>query len=518
MRFTLPRRGAAVLLSLCLCLGALPARAASAPSDWAKSEVEQAAALDLTRFYDGTNYQGPITRQEFAELAVRLYLRANNQDLVYSTDQPFTDVYGDVYVAQAYQLGLVQGVSDTQFAPEKTITRMEICVLYDRLLNKLGADLPAPYEAEGQALAAGAEGAVPDWATTGVASVVGVGVMQGTQNGYALDSTTSREQAALLSLRLYEMVQEARGGAFTDEERARIQELKALKEELGTPHFEGDPYVVQPQTDDITALVPGSLQEGFLQDGLNAINYARILAGLPGDVVLDADKNAEAQKGALLLAVSTFDHYPPQPAGMDDALYSAGRSATSHSNIGWGRKSLFAFNQGCMDDSDSNNISRVGHRRWLLDPDLKVVGMGCVNTSTTTMVMDRSRTPSLTPERVCWPGEGLFPLELMNARLAWSCTPDPEKYVLEGSTDLTVTVTRLRDGAVFQLDRSMNRDADNGPYLVVDSTGYGGGPAVIFRPGVEGYRYGDAFQVEIDNVQLKSGGTATISYTVKFFE
>lgn len=46
-------------------------------------------------------------------------------------------------------------------------------------------------------------------------------------------------------------------------------------------------------------------------------------------------------------------------------------------NIGWGYGSL-AENiiYGWMSDADSSNISRVGHRRWCLNPSMKQTGFG----------------------------------------------------------------------------------------------------------------------------------------------
>ena len=53
------------------------------------------------------------------------------------------------------------------------------------------------------------------------------------------------------------------------------------------PTFSGTPYLEPP-----TVWAPyavGSLHAGFIRDGLDAVNYARYLAGLPDDVVLDPD-------------------------------------------------------------------------------------------------------------------------------------------------------------------------------------------------------------------------------------
>ena len=77
------------------------------------------------------------------------------------------------------------------------------------------------------------------------------------------------------------------------------------------PVFSGSPYLVAPTLS--APFAAGSLNGAFLQDGLNSINYARYLAGLPDDVVLDATYTDRAQHGAVLLAVGQFAHSQPQP-------------------------------------------------------------------------------------------------------------------------------------------------------------------------------------------------------------
>ena len=239
------------LLALALCAG-VPALAeeGSEPwrqkaSAWAVEDIDRARSLGLDPFDNFVDYQADATREEFAALADQLYT-AVQQDYKYmSWEAPFTDV-NNSYVDMAWGLGLMQGVSDTEFAPRRSMTRLEICVLLDRTLGVLEAELEEPFAAEAAALAAGSEGTVDNWAAAGVKTVVGAGLMQGTEHGYALGETTTREQAVLLCLRTYDAVQESRRLAeeaareserqakealwqtvFTQAERERAAELKA---------------------------------------------------------------------------------------------------------------------------------------------------------------------------------------------------------------------------------------------------------------------------------------------------
>lgn len=493
-------------------------------SAWAVEDIDRARSLGLDPFDNFVDYQADATREEFAALADQLYT-AVQQDYKYmGWEAPFTDV-NNSYVDMAWGLGLMQGVSDTEFAPGRSMTRLEICVLLDRTLGVLEAELEEPFAGKAAALAAGSEGAVDGWAAEGVKTVVGAGLMQGTEHGYALGETTTREQAVLLCLRTYDAIRESERLAkealwqtvFTQAERERAAELKAMKDEMGAGRYQGEsPYTQAPNLTP-GSFAPGALEEGFVQDGLAAINYVRAVAGLPADVRCTDELNANAQEGALLLAVSEFSHYPHRPDGMEKGLYDAGYAATSSSNIGYGHRTLSGFVLSCTDDSDAGNLDRVGHRRWLFNPDLKLVGLGYVENMTTTKVFDHSRTPSLTPEMVCWPAQGVFPVELADAGLGWSCAPKPGTYDLGASKGLTVTLAREGDGAGFELDLSMD-DPQAGAYCHVDTVGYGYGPAIIFRPEVEGYAHGDVYRVRIGNVKRAGGGTTSIEYTVKFFE
>ena len=106
------------------------------------------------------------------------------------------------------------------------------------------------------------------------------------------------------------------------------------------PTYTGSPYAVAPTL--VAPYARGSLAPGFLQDGLNAINYTRYLAGLPDDVTLEASFVDRAQHGSVLLAVGQFAHSQPKPSDMPQDFYDIANAATSSSNIGWGYPTLAA--------------------------------------------------------------------------------------------------------------------------------------------------------------------------------
>ncbi len=60
---------------------------------------------------------------------------------------------------------------------------------------------------------------------------------------------------------------------------------------------------------------------------------------------------------------------------------------------------------GWMDDSDANNLSTLGHRRWILNPAMSMTGFGCVTGNKGTYqamyVYDRENRDS-DYTGVCW--------------------------------------------------------------------------------------------------------------------
>lgn len=201
---------------------------------------------------------------------------------------------------------------------------------------------------------------------------------------------------------------------------------------------------------------------------------------------------------------------------MEEALYQMGYSATSSANIALGYRTLGNANMGYM--FDDGTWSSMGHRRWLLSPNLKTVGMGYVERFSDITIFDESHSPAIAPSKVSWPCEGLFPLEFADENLVWTCSLNRESYALSQDCNLAVTMSRLRDGAVFHLDTSMSDIDSGGACLSISMDDYGFTPAILFRPGVSEYFSGDTYHVSIESVPLHNGGTTTIEYTIKFFE
>lgn len=90
----------------------------------------------LSGYEDGTfRPDAPITRAEFAKIAVGFFDLANSQAKNTFIDVASGSWYEDI-VAAAAELGLIQGYEDHTFRPNQAISRAEACTIVNRILGR----------------------------------------------------------------------------------------------------------------------------------------------------------------------------------------------------------------------------------------------------------------------------------------------------------------------------------------------------------------------------------------------
>jgi len=282
------------------------------------------------------------------------------------------------------------------------------------------------------------------------------------------------------------------------------------------PSYSGPTYSVAPRTS--APYATGTVRPEFLQDGLRMLNFARYLAGLPHDVVLNSTRLNQAQHGAVLLAASNFSHTPAKPSDMSQSFYDTAVASTSTSNIGRGYKDLVSFQLGCLaDNSSSSNLLRVGHRRWLLNPAMKLTGMGFAEGSTTTYALDRSRAETVDYGAITWPAAGYFPVEFFSPETPWSITLNPARFDWDTS-GFRVTMRRVSDNATWTFTEKHTNTS--GHYFNADFARMGVGNVFVFRPDPRSISYspGDEFEVTLSGgVYWKGTKTpASVTYRTTF--
>lgn len=203
-----------VLVSTLLLCGFRPSVAFavySNASEWAKPELDKAAALGLIpRSLHGADMTQPITREEFAELAVLLYEKSTGRASEAASPNPFTDT-ANPQVLKALALKIVNGTSATTFSPQELTNREQVATMLSRTIRAISpngdyATTGAPTFTDQQEIS--------DWALEHVLYMAKLGVIKGSNgafmpravtpaqvaSGYA---TTTREQAVAMSVRSY---------------------------------------------------------------------------------------------------------------------------------------------------------------------------------------------------------------------------------------------------------------------------------------------------------------------------
>ena len=247
---------------------------------------------------------------------------------------------------------------------------------------------------------------------------------------------------------------------------------------------------------------PGRLSNQSMQDALNYLNLARYVAGVPANVTLNESYVEYAQASALVNALNgSMSHDPVRPSGMYDELYEMGHLGASRSNLGMGYFNLSRSISGQLSDSGSSNISRVGHRRWLLCPSLTETGFGHVGSFTSVYVIGDGSSSGQTG--IAWPARTM-PLELFWGGDAWSYSMPVSSL----GDDPKVELVRKSDGRVWTFS-SASADGE----FYVNRENYGRLGCIIFRPsGIQSYGAGDSYTVKV------TGTKADETYEVTFFD
>jgi hypothetical protein len=166
------------------------------PSEWAQDSIWLLSSHDLLteNLLEDDKYQDPITREEFAELAVGVYIKAKGTPLEkIDGTHPFLDT-SNLNIGRAYNLGIIKGISDRRFAPNKEITRQEIATILWRQANIMDIPTKIYKTASFRDMYR-----VSKWAKEAVSFCSQEGLMMGIGNNrIAPSENTTREQAMVL--------------------------------------------------------------------------------------------------------------------------------------------------------------------------------------------------------------------------------------------------------------------------------------------------------------------------------
>lgn len=163
-------------------------------SEWAKGEIALSYAAGIMPEKLRGDYQTDITREEFCEMVVNVL----PSDLKSTRDAAFGDCTNDA-VEYAYSVGVVNGMSDSEFAPTAKATREEMAAMLYRAYKLIAPEATSKSECEYPDKAL-----ISDWALESVNFMNESGIMLGDDVGNIMPKkNTTREQATLLVYRTY---------------------------------------------------------------------------------------------------------------------------------------------------------------------------------------------------------------------------------------------------------------------------------------------------------------------------
>ena len=176
----------------------------SSASSWATGYILSADAAGLVTDRTDSNFSSPITRLQFAELAVNLMEKATGATLP-TGSQSFTDT-SDPVALKAVEAGITSGTGEGTFSPNAPITRQEICVMLNQVIRLVD-------EANGTSTLTNTSTTVnsqftdadqiDSWAVESMALLNNNGLMSGTGNTLSPKNNTSIQEAITLILALY---------------------------------------------------------------------------------------------------------------------------------------------------------------------------------------------------------------------------------------------------------------------------------------------------------------------------
>ncbi len=271
----------------------------------------------------------------------------------------------------------------------------------------------------------------------------------------------------------------------------------------------------------------GKISSESLNNTLNSMNCIRYIVGLP-EVVLNDTYTELAQHAAFVNFLNKqLSHQPEKPEGCPDEIYEKGLQGASSSNIAYGYSSgsadMFALStrilSAWMNDSDTNNIDRLGHRRWVINPTMSATGFGEAGDGhhvyTAMYSFDRKNQFAVN-DFISWPAKTM-PVEYFEQDMAWSVELG-SNYGKSVLSNVEVTLKKKGSNQTWTFNQATSNEQEN--YFNVDTQNYGSlANCIIFRPNLAeiSYANGDIFEVSITGLTNSDGTPATLEYTVNFF-
>lgn len=197
------RKLISLFISVALILSFAPAAFAanfSGYSEWAYAELTEAEEYGLIADSIRAQMNAPITRKEFAELAVRLVEVYTGKTPMAAPKETFSDTTNE-YVLKAYTCGIVNGVGEGRFEPESLTNREQVATMLGRTMQLIAPEMDTTYSDETNF---SDEDQVAEYFLPYVKFMSQRGFIKGSGGQFHPKDTCTREQAVLIVKRVYE--------------------------------------------------------------------------------------------------------------------------------------------------------------------------------------------------------------------------------------------------------------------------------------------------------------------------
>jgi len=169
-------------------------------SSWAVAELDKAQQYGFITDRIKDNMSGKITREEFAEIAVKLYEKYTGKTAE-AGNASFVDTTNPE-ILKASNLGLVTGVGNNKYDPNALVTREQMATILLRALKVINPS--ADFSTEGVSKFAD-DDKVESWARNGVYYCSKTKIVGGVGNNcFDPDGNATREMAVIVCTRAYE--------------------------------------------------------------------------------------------------------------------------------------------------------------------------------------------------------------------------------------------------------------------------------------------------------------------------
>ncbi len=278
----------------------------------------------------------------------------------------------------------------------------------------------------------------------------------------------------------------------------------------------------------------GTLNADMIVSATDMVGFVRMLAYLPSVIIDNTEWNDVAQHASLTnYANDVLSHFPTQPSGMHDDLYDKAVIGAKTSNIYYG---MYLAGQmelkntiiGYMDDSDDTNIKVLGHRRWLIHPNLDQIGVGYVTDGVKTYsairVFDDQNNDFFNTKNkadyVAWPSAEAFPLNFFEPHTAWSVSLNQNIYDNSKIDNIKVTLKNESTGitSTFNQNELKLQSSGTQKYFNIDINGFGEPFCIIFRADDQNIKAGEIYSVHVEGIYKKDGTETELKYITRFFD